>query len=210
MESRNYFPNGSPALSFLERTLAAARPDVVLAHPSTYAFTVTDVAYAVRDRFGERAERLFESAEARFRGLARETGRAGEGAEGGARRIARKVFGRAPMLSEAVATETWLKTLDRLAQHEAVQTFAHAPFKKVAGYAALYPESVVIRDRFTKTFQERALSHRFGWIDVEPSIAAAPGGREACFQPDLVHRNELGHDVTLRFVVETLRTELAR
>ncbi len=201
---RLFFPGGPGAVAFADRLIMKEGPDVVLCHLSTYPFTVTDVGYAVRDRFGARAQAVFEGVESRFRAVSQRTGSPGVTADAGAKRIARRLIGRAPLLREEVVTATWLGTLDRLAREETVQTFVHAPFIQSAAYQAWYPLARKARDRFTDTIMARATHHHFGWIDVEPAIAAAPGGSESSVHADGVHRNELGHRITADFVAETL------
>ena len=208
IEHRSFFPSGPGALRFLDGVLANAAADAVLAIPSTFAFTVQDVRYAIRDRFGKRAEVAFLALERRFRELAGESGRAGKKAESAAEAVVRRVVGTAPLLNEVVATQTWLDVLDRLAREEAGQTFVCAPFIPANGYAALYPRARAARARFTEKIRERAARHRFEWIDAEPAIDTAEGGRDACMLPDLVHRNELGHDVTLAVVAGRLVHDL--
>ena len=206
--SRSYYPNGRPALAYLERCLGEVDADVIVAQPGVFALTVNDVAYAIRDRFGKRAFHLFEAIEARSRAVAESSGRAGETVQIGARRVARRLIGRAPLLGEGIATETWLATLDRLAQQESVATFLMAPFNQVNEYVALYPGSQAIAARFTSNLRARAELRHFGWIDPGPALDAVPGGRSACCLPDMVHRNDLGHDVTLAVVAGRLVHDL--
>lgn len=202
--NRVFFPNGERALTYLDRMLSQERPEMVIAHLSTWPFTVMDVSYAVRDRFGNRAQAIFDTTEAGFRAVARRTGAAGKATDTGAKGLARRLLGRAPIVTEAVATGTWLAALDRLAREEDVQTFVEAPFTPAPEYQRLYPEALATRARFTSTIKDRAEHHHFGWIDVEPAIAAAPGGLDACMTPDLVHRNELGHSIALEGIAAAI------
>lgn len=194
---RTFFPNGAGALAHLERTLAKDRPELVIAHSGTWIFTAFDVSYAIRDHFGKRAQAIFDTTESGFRAIVRRSGRPGTATDAAAKGLARRLLGRAPLLTEEVVTETWLAAFDRLAREEDVQTLVEAPFVPAPGFQTFYPGAAAARERFAATLRERAEQHHFRWVDAEPAVAAMPGGVEACVTADLVHRNELGHRLAL-------------
>ncbi len=191
--NRLFSPEGGPALAYLERTLDKHAPDVVIVKAGVAAFGMVDVEYAVRDRFGERAAAAFSWTEQRFTSAARRTGALGRTVDSAARTAARRTLGRAPLLSEEVGTATWLEALDLLARREEVQTIVTAPWLYSTDFTRAYPHSMAMRERFGAALQASALRHRFAWVDLEPALELAPGGRDACFLPDWVHTNALGH-----------------
>ena len=207
--NRIYSPNGPGALAFADRLLREHRPEIVITSSASYPFLVADVSHSVRNRFGERAEALFDGAERGFRRVAGASGPAGRASEAIAKRAARRVLGTAGLLSEELATDIWLSTFDRLAREETAAIFTLEPTEPTARFVEEYPTSLATHRRFSTRLKERGAKHHFTWIDVEPAFCALPGGRETCFDDDWVHKNPLGQTTTLESVVAALERHFA-
>jgi len=207
---RMFSPNGERALVFLERLLTEHRPDVVIAYPNTYAFVMADVEECVRQRFGKRTARVFRVAERGFASTSGHLGPPGRAALRGAKAATRRVVGTASLLDAGLATQSWLDTLDRLARAESVDAIILGATFFGAEFQQAYPGSKDATRAFNRIVEERCQAHHFAWLDGEAAMCAAPGGRDACYGPDGVHKTRLGNDQILGLVVGALRERHAR
>jgi hypothetical protein len=207
---RMFSPNGERALVFLERLLAEHHPDVVIAYPNTYAFVMSDVEECVRQRFGKRTARVFRVAERGFASTSGHLGPPGRAAVRGAKAATRRVVGTASLLDAGLATQSWLDTLDRLARAEAVDAIILGATFFGAEFQQAYPGATETTRAFNRLIEERCLAHHFAWLDGEAAMRAAPGGRDACYGADSVHKTRLGNDQILGLVTGALRERQAR
>ena len=180
---------GPTALSYMEREVERANPDVVIVATSAYEVVVELASNRVRRRFGarpaaavNRLERQSAKLSARLRPRPRRAFAALRGA-------GRKIFGTEPAFGFAAVVECYLQCFDSLARSEDVQTIIFGGLGYGPELQRLNPRLNDLQDEFHRLLRARAEEHHFGWV-VHEEILGGRQGKLRYMQRDGVHSNE--------------------
>jgi hypothetical protein len=164
-------------------------PDAVVLGINHYPCVVPLVSESVRQRFGERAERLFKLLERQNQGRSKDGGLSPYGRF--ARRLARRVLGAAVRLQVEEVSAIYSEVLERLARREGIEVFVLAEARLGSTVRSLHPRIDLEIDRLHAPIRAVAESHRIPWLDAQDFVA--PDG-DAAYFGDHVHLSELGNE----------------
>ena len=187
-----YSVTAPTALSYAEKKIAEAEPDVVVVTLGSYPFTAGFTWVRVRALFGERAGRWYRHLEERFEKETRERGLLRDRINRFARKVVPRVVGTQPMTTREQLTESYRDLFRVLSHNEGlgvvVVTYpgrgAHAKTRKaIRERAIFFPEMEAV-----------ARSHRFAWVDGVKAFDESARG-DVIHTGDGLHFNESGHEV---------------
>jgi len=193
LEACRFSPMGSRAVSYLLGAVREANPDVVVIPFSAYVCTVRMVSESVRQRFGERAYRLFLRTEHEF--AARTTqGRLRRTANQQAQNVARRVLGARTLTTVEQTISIYEEVLHGLAQMESLQVIAVADARFSAKIQAKEPRLHSIFDEMNARLRVVVEQHHFAWADLEEALRNVPD-RRVFHHEDGVHTTGAFHEV---------------
>ena len=185
-------PYGPKAAGIGLADFEEARPDYVVVSLGTYLCTVGVVSLRVRQRFGRRAERLYQRAEQAFSKRTGNGGRLATALNRAARRTARRLVGTALTASPDEVIGVYETIVRGLAHHEGVQVVVMGEHYFSREQQRANPAMVATIERVHRVFKNLAEAHHFLWANVEETFQAT-GRRAEMTAADGVHNTPEGH-----------------
>ena len=202
LESIRFAPIGPRAVEYLLGAVEQAAPDFLVLPFGAYVFTVGTVAESVRQRFGERAGRLFLQTEARLQERTRE-GRVRLAINSAARKTTRRLLGTRTMATVEESTAIYEEILHRLARLESCQVVAIADARFSVETQNREPLMHSRIDQMHARLLPIVEQHHFKLVDVEGALRLVPD-RSVLYQADGVHTTAAFHDVYFGLMREAL------
>ena len=184
-------PYGPRAVGYATRRVAEVAPDVVLVSVSAFACTVGLVYARVGERFGDRAQRMYQSLEGRYSGLIAPHVD-GPSPDAFLRTVARKVIGTSTLAPVEEVGGAYGRILHELAQDERLQVIVIGESFFSRNLQHTNPGMSAKIEQLRAIVRPAAETHRFPWVDVEAAFQAG-GNREQFFLRDGVHNSAAGH-----------------
>ena len=196
------FPNGAKAAAFALRKVAESAPEAVLVSLNAYPCAVPVVSREVRERFGERAGRIYGRVE---RAWQRHTARrrAPAAIERTVRMIAHRAAGARPMVTVAAAAEAYILVLERLTALEGPRpvVIGEVPFS--AALRRRHPRAMARVRELQALVRPVAEGRRIDWIDLGEELAGTPD--RDLWQTDGVHLSARGNELYAAVLARRLR-----
>ena len=188
---KRYYVHLPGTMEYLERCLAEARPDFVLAPCTAFAFSTPSVGNRLRRVLGKRAgdwfERRFTTFDAATAGA---RGGWRDAANGAAHTIAGKLIGRESISTYEHVFAIYRQTIERIARIEDADAIVMGTTYNGTEVQRRVPGIKATVDRFNHELHAVAESHHFGWIDRQAIIS---GLDVTTPRPDQMHTGEEVH-----------------
>lgn len=197
-------PYGPRALTYATRQVTEAAPEVVLLSVSAFACAVGLVYLRAGERFGERAQRLYEATEHRYSRFASRSAAVSPAHDRFVRSIARKFIGTATLAPVEEVGAVYAGILNELARAERLQVIVMGESFFSRGLQRANPGMVAKIETLRNIVRPAAEAHRFPWVDIEAAFATS-GDREQYFLSDGVHNSAAGHHTVAQVVAAEIR-----
>lgn len=198
-----FVPMGARSVDYAVAKVDECDPDVVIVSLASYVCAIRTVAERVRQRYGERALRLYRRLEHRFEaGTGNRQGARGEVNRRG-RWLARRLIGTAAFTSVDEVSGIFSEVLRTLSQREGLHVLALAEPQWPAWVDRQNRGANRIFTTLCQSVHAVVEAHHLLWADSEPGFAATPH-RNALYQSDGVHKSIAGHRLQATDVVQAL------
>lgn len=187
-----FFPRGTKAVDFAMTRVLEDEPELLIVSVGSFICAVGTVSERVRQRWGDRAQRLFLRLERTFDSNTREHGRFVERLNGAGRWLTRRVIGTATLGTVEEVTETFTRLLDLVAQREQLRVIVFPDPYWPGAVVKENPGANRAFEQLRAAVRAAAERHRFDWVDVEPEFSQVPD-RDAYYQIDHTHKSVAGH-----------------
>ena len=184
-------PVGSRAADYALSRVEASRPDLVVLSLNAYPCVVPVVSASVRQRFGRRAERLYNRTERVFERVSSRRGPGASAVNRVGRGLGRRLLGARPLATVDEVGNVYREILRRLASSEGVQVVVLAEAMFGEGVRNRVPSIEREATRLQGMVRPVAEEHRFLWCDATEWLA--PDGGSSFWQSDDVHLSARGN-----------------
>lgn len=194
---------------FLERALANGPFDVVVLSPTKFGFSVFSADNRVRRLLGKRAGDWFKRRADAFdskTSIRTSAGRKGK-INHVVHRAARKVIGQEPLSSAEAITDTYLRTMARLARLEDAQVILISNTDPSTVLGRRRPKLAAEVQQFRRTLQREAQRRRFDWLDRQALWTTDDGDRDEMYS-DGIHSNAEMHRRISAALLALMETKL--
>jgi hypothetical protein len=196
-------PYGPKAVRIALAEFEEARPEYVVVSLGTYLCTVGVVSLRVRERFGERAERLYHRAEQAFSRKTRNAGPFARALNRFGRRAARRLIGTSLYASPEEVIAVYEAIVRGLAHHEGVQVVVMGEHFFSRDQQRANPQMVATIRHVHAVFKSLADAHHFIWTNVEEAFRES-GRREEMTAADGVHNTSDGHQTLANMLIRVI------
>lgn len=194
---------------YLENALEKGPFDVVVLSPTKFAFATFAADNRVRRLLGKKAGDWFKGQADAFD--AKTSTRTPQGRRGRVNRLvhrtARRAIGQEPLSDVRTITETYLRTMARLARLEDAQVIVLGIAETSSRRHRRHPKTNADVRMFRDTLEKEAARRRFDWIDREALWTANDGEQDDKFS-DGVHVNAELHRRIAQAILELMARRL--
>lgn len=195
--------SGPRAADYALDKMEAADPDLVVMVIGTYLCCIGTVSEAVRHRFGNRVHRWYLKVERRFDARTRTDPGLGGTANRAGRSILRRLLGTRPYATLDDVSTVFGQIIRGLAQREGTTVVVFAEPSWPKGTDRANPGALRTQMEVVRRARTVAAEHHLLWAETDAHYATVPD-RDSLYQPDGVHKTELGLRLQADALLEVL------